>query len=110
MNFVRNIILLAVSVLVTSISFAQAALECRVVGGPRSEFRILKQGQSIELYPRAIPTIYSCGPFVNDGSYYVSEGTVFIDVPPDACVISNNFAVQTVIYCIPPQDGSQPYK
>lgn len=101
MKSLRNIIVLATLVLVSNFAVANTALECRVVGGPRSEFRLLKQGQSIQLYPRAIPTIYSCGPFVNDGSFYESEGTVFVDVPPDTCVISDNHAVQSVIYCIP---------
>ena len=67
--------------------------------GGRTEIQILRSGQFVEHNPQQTHSVFSCGPFVNDGSVVVTPITQVIELAPNTCALSAYPGLNYVIFC-----------
>lgn len=73
---------------------------CSVTGGPgETQIQILAASDFVIHYPNNVKTIYSCGPFINDGSVVVDQKTAVVELLSDSCEHFKNGYVTHLIYC-----------
>lgn len=64
-----------------------------------TRFQILEAGQFVEHTSQNIQTVYSCGPFVNDGSVKVTPATQIVELSSQSCGRVDYVSLTYVIYC-----------
>lgn len=64
-----------------------------------TRLQILEAGKFVEHSSKTAQTIYSCGPFVNDGSVTVTPATKIVELRSQSCGRADYKNLTYVIYC-----------
>ena len=86
------------------IAFSQFAIannnSCSISLPPgRTDVQVLQQSQFVEHTPNQIQTVYSCGPFVNDGSVVTTPSTQIVELVSGGCAAASYPGLNYIIYC-----------
>ena len=65
----------------------------------RTEVQVLQLGQFVEHTPDTTHTVYSCGPFVNDGTVGITPTTQVVELAQGSCSLSKYQGLNYIIFC-----------
>ncbi len=64
-----------------------------------TQVQVLEANQFVVHTPRNVQTVYSCGPFVNDGSVVLTPETKVVELTSQNCAKADYPTLTYIIYC-----------
>lgn len=100
MRHLTGFILLASTLLFSAGASAKMNFACSYKSGPgQVQITVLEATQFSVFYKGPAKTVYSCGPFINDGSVVVDDKTAIVELVSDSCDHFPDGNVTQLIYC-----------
>lgn len=95
----QKYVLTAVITLLAGLAHAESST-CSVSSpAGTTQVQVLEANQFVVHNPRGVQTVFSCGPFVNDGTVSITPETKIVELTSQNCAKADYPNLTYIIYC-----------